>query len=33
MAEVVENTGLLSDEDRRAIARYLKAIPPVGAAE
>lgn len=33
MADVVENTGLLSDEDRLAIARYLKAIPPVGAAE
>ncbi|WP_323795028.1 cytochrome c [Nisaea sp.] len=31
MTEVVENTGLLSDEDRRAIARYLKAIPPIGA--
>ena len=29
MAEVVENTGLLSDEDRLAIARYLKAIPPI----
>lgn len=31
MTEVVENTGLLSDEDRRAIARYLKAIPPIGS--
>ena len=33
MAEVVENTGLLSDEDRLAIARYLKAIPPVAGPE
>ncbi len=27
MVEVVENTALLSDEDRRAIAAYLKSIP------
>lgn len=33
MAEVVENTGLLSDEDRLAIARYLKAIPSVPTPE
>jgi len=33
MVEVVENTSLLNDEDRRAIARYLKAVPPIGAAE
>lgn len=31
MADVVENTSTLSDEDRLAIARYLKAIPPVAA--
>lgn len=29
MREVVENTSQLSDEDRRAIAAYLKAVPPV----
>lgn len=33
MVEVVENTGSLSDDDRRAIARYLKAIPPVSASK
>ncbi|WP_420405585.1 c-type cytochrome [Nisaea sp.] len=31
MTEVVENTSQLSDDDRRAIARYLKALPEVGA--
>lgn len=30
MAEVVENTAQLSDEDRQAIARYLKSLPAVG---
>lgn len=30
MAEVVANTSRLSDEDRAAIAAYLKAVPPVG---
>lgn len=29
MAEVVRNTSQLSDEDRAAIAAYLKAVPPV----
>ncbi len=33
MVEVVENTSLLSDEDRRAIARYLKSVPSVSALE
>ena len=33
MVEVVESTGLLSDEDRRAIAGYLKAVPPISAPE
>tara|TARA_E500000318_G_scaffold55810_1_gene51841 strand:+ start:9638 stop:10552 length:915 start_codon:yes stop_codon:yes gene_type:complete len=33
MVEVVENTSLLSDGDRRAIARYLKAIPSIGTPE
>ena len=27
MAEVIENTSRLSDEDRLAIAAYLKAVP------
>lgn len=29
MADVVENTSRLSDADRLAIARYIKALPPV----
>ena len=29
MADVVENTSKLTDEDRLAIAEYLKAIPGV----
>jgi len=29
MAEVVENTSNLTDEDRAAIAAYLKAVPPI----
>ena len=29
MAEVIRNTAQLSDEDRLAIAAYLKAVPPV----
>lgn len=29
MAEVVQNTAMLSDEDRAAIAAYLKAVPAV----
>ena len=29
MAEVVRNTSQLSDEDRAAIAAYLKAVPAV----
>src|SRR5581483_454714 len=29
MSEVVRNTARLSDEDRRAIAAYLKRVPPV----
>jgi mono/diheme cytochrome c family protein len=29
MAEVVKNTSQLTDDDRAAIAAYLKAIPPV----
>ncbi len=33
MADVVTNTALLSDADRLAIARYIKALPPVGPAE
>ncbi|UUX49516.1 cytochrome c [Nisaea acidiphila] len=33
MADVVENTSQLDDDDRLAIARYLKALPAVGAAE
>ena len=28
MADVVKNTSMLSDEDRAAIAAYLKAVPP-----
>ena len=31
MVEVVENTSQLSDEDRHAIASYLKAVPPLPA--
>lgn len=33
MVEVVENTALLSAEDRRAIAAYLKSIPPTATPE
>lgn len=29
MAEVIDNTALLSDDDRNAIAAYLKAVPPL----
>lgn len=29
MAEVVRNTAKLSEEDRRAIAAYLKTVPPI----
>ena len=29
MAEIVRNTGRLSDADRRAIAVYLKSLPAV----
>jgi cytochrome c553 len=29
MAEVIENTGQLSDEDRKAIAAYLVTLPPI----
>jgi mono/diheme cytochrome c family protein len=29
MAEVVKGTGALSDDDRRAIATYIKSIPPI----
>jgi mono/diheme cytochrome c family protein len=32
MAEVVANTSLLSDEDRAAIAAYLKVVPPLESA-
>ena len=32
MADVVDNTAKLSDEDRLAIARYLKAILPLAKA-
>lgn len=32
MAEVVANTSRLTDEDRRAIAAYLKIVPPVESA-
>jgi mono/diheme cytochrome c family protein len=32
MSEVVANTAQLSDEDRGAIAAYLKAVPPVESA-
>ncbi|WP_375690637.1 c-type cytochrome [Pseudooceanicola sp. LIPI14-2-Ac024] len=32
MADVVANMAMLSDEDRAAIAAYLKAVPAVGAA-
>lgn len=28
MAEIVRNTGRLADDDRRAIAAYLKTVPP-----
>lgn len=30
MAEIVRNTARLTDDDRRAIAAYLKALPPKG---
>lgn len=33
MAAVIRNTALLSDEDRSAMAAYLKAIPPLDNAE
>lgn len=33
MAEVVKNTALLTDNDRAAIAAYLKAVPPVVSEE
>ncbi|MEO9903872.1 cytochrome c [Nisaea sp.] len=33
MVEVVDNTSQLSDEDRRAIARYLKSVPSISALE
>jgi cytochrome c553 len=29
MARVIKNTSQLSDEDRAAIAEYLKSLPPV----
>ncbi|TGP86017.1 c-type cytochrome [Mesorhizobium sp. M8A.F.Ca.ET.213.01.1.1] len=29
MADVVDNTALLSESDRQAIARYIKALPPI----
>jgi hypothetical protein len=29
MVDVIENTSKLTDEDRLAIAKYLKAIPEV----
>ncbi|MGR3567049.1 MAG: diacylglycerol kinase, partial [Pseudooceanicola nanhaiensis] len=32
MAEVVQNTAQLSDEDRASIAAYLKAVPAVEPA-
>ena len=32
MAEVVKNTGQLSDEDRAAIAAYLKIVPAIASA-
>jgi mono/diheme cytochrome c family protein len=32
MAEVVKNTGQLADEDRAAIAAYLKIVPPIVSA-
>jgi mono/diheme cytochrome c family protein len=32
MAEVVTNTSRLTDDDRQAIAAYLKAVPPVESA-
>ena len=28
MAEIVRNTARLTDDDRKAIAMYLKALPP-----
>ncbi len=29
MARVIRNTSQLSDEDRTAIAEYIKSLPPV----
>jgi cytochrome c553 len=29
MTEVVRNTALLTDDDRAAIATYIKSLPPV----
>jgi hypothetical protein len=31
MADVVEGTGKLTDADRRAIAVYIKSLPPLRA--
>ncbi len=31
MGEIVNNTARLSDIDRRAIAVYLKSLPPIGS--
>ncbi|HEX7970429.1 MAG TPA: alcohol dehydrogenase, partial [Stellaceae bacterium] len=33
MAEVVKGTAALSDEDRRAIAVYVKSLPPIRSAK
>jgi len=31
MAEIVRNTSRLDEADRRAIAVYLKSLPPIGS--